>query len=295
MTSLIFVLILVLNLENDPSKSIENIELSNIEQVKVVQSKPDVVHSDNKRDSSDDRDDDDVGSKYGIPFIRKMYNEESKEMTYCDPNKYKYIEILLKDLEKSNLDSYRTKTRSMDIENDYLQWKTSCWVTKKDGCWFWKKKMRVQIIDSQIYVSSTMYEMEEHIYDKEGYRIGLFFYLSELQRKYSKYLPNTDFILFYHDIKKGGGKMEDRYNWKYNGRIPYFFTDYNLAHLSTDNLLLMTISRAYIKYKYFAEKKKAQKQMANQYNFQRIADYVYWLDLYKVALEALLECHSIRL
>lgn len=225
--------------------------------------------------------DDEINIEDEIGLIREMYNEESKTMTYCNPNQYKYIKLIIEDLKKSNLNLYRKKTSSKDIENDYLKWMTSCWITKKDKCWFWKKKMRIQIINSQIYLSSTKYEMEEHIYDKEGYRIGLFFYLAELQRKYSKYLPNTDFILYYHDFKKGTKNMEDRYNWKYNDKIPYFFSDYNLAHSLTDNLLLMTISRSYLKYKYFAEKEKAQKKFFNQYNVRRIADYNIWLKLLK--------------
>ena len=184
MACLIFMLILILNIKYDTSLNIidKNSEILNIEKITKKKDEP--------------------------QLINKMLNEETGDIIYCDPNKYKYIKLLIKDLKKSNLDSYRIKTKSIDIEKDYLKWKRSCWITKKDKCWFWKKKMRIQIIDSQIYLSSTKYEMEEHIYDKEGYRIGLFFYLSELQRKYSKYLPNTDFILYYHDFK--GSKKNGR-------------------------------------------------------------------------------------
>ena len=58
-----------------------------------------------------------------------------------------------------------------------------------------------------------------------------------------------------------------------NGSVPYFFTDYNLE--SAPNLLLMTVSRAYFKYRYFAARDPI---LFNRYNFERIVDYIDWLD-----------------
>ena len=287
MACMVFFILFLLNLKSAPN-IVEEIHITEIETVSPIQEKiksrsASIDDIDIIEEIENDGDEDnDVGHKYNIPFVRQMFDEESKKMTYCDPNKHKYIEMMLRDLEKSDLNSYRKRTRSIDIENDYLEWKTSC-VQKKDGCWYWKKKMRIQIIDGDIYLSTNKYEIAGHIYDKEGYRTGLIFYLSHLKRKYPNILKliNTDFIFYYHDFKRGGGKMEERYNWRFDDRIPYFFTDYNLAHLSTDNLLLLTVPRAYLKYKYFAEKVYENNKYLNQYNYRRIADYFQWMDLLK--------------
>eukprot|EP01083_Nonionella_stella_P120477 361073_1 len=218
-----------------------------------------------------------------IAWIKNIWNSENNSMTTCDPNQYKYTQLLLRDLIASNLNDYRVKTTSRDIENDYREWKDLCWTKKKKNsgrraakCYWWKKKLRIQIIDHEVYVSASKYEVEGHMYDKEGYRTGLFFYLCHLLRKYAKYLPDTDLIWYYHDFKKN---PLNRFNWKRNGHLPYFFSDYNLAHLTpapASNLLLFTISRAYLKYRYFAGIKSAH-ALINRENRQRIMDYLHWL------------------
>ena len=69
----------------------------------------------------------------------------------------------------------------------------------------------------------------------------------------------------------------NEYNWMRNESVPYFFTDYNVAS-SPSNVLLMTVSRAYFKYRYFAARDPI---LFNKYNFLRIADYVDWMDTLK--------------
>ena len=133
-----------------------------------------------------------------------MVNSETNTTTICDPDTYKYVKLLLKDLESSRLNESRQLITSDDIESDYLSW--------KNISYFWKKKMRIQIVDQKMFVSSTHWGIERHIYDKEGYRVGLFFYLCELMRKYAAYLPNTDFILYHHDYKQR--KMVNQHNLK---------------------------------------------------------------------------------
>merc|ERR1711971_279736 len=214
---------------------------------------------------------------YGVSFITEMFNAVSDTVTVCDAQKYKYTELLLADIAASDeRGNVRQRATSADIERDYREWSDLCWRQQRSQrrCWFWNKKMRVQIIDHRIFVSSTESEMAGHIFDREGYRTGLFFFLVDLQRKYAQSLPNTDFVIHFHDFKP---KKLSRYNWNANreGAVPYFFTDYNLAH-SAQNLLLLTVSRAYLKYRYFADKTESNPKVLNAENYLRVADYLKW-------------------
>lgn len=206
-----------------------------------------------------------------INFIKSMRNAVTQETIQCNPYKHKYIHHLLNQLQSSQLIKTRKKTTSSDLNNDMQQWKNSTW--------FKRKKLRVQIIDGKIYVSGDF--MNE--YDDEGYRSPAMLFLHALMTKYSEYIPNTDFIWYYHDYK--GYDYEHRYI--INNTIPYIWCDHNMARNDgpLGDIFFLSVSRGWLKYRYLVDlynhPNYAHLNLRNKDNKYSIIDYRRFAQFYK--------------
>eukprot|EP01083_Nonionella_stella_P114869 340009_1 len=212
-----------------------------------------------------------------LTLTTHMINAETGENVTCDPNKYKYIQLLLHDLAHINPRDSGQATTSEKIDRFFVH--------KDTYRWYWLRRARMQIIDGYLYTNNN----ELGAKDEEGYRTGVLLYLQRLFTLYRDYIPDTDFLWHYHD-KKGSMKRLNEYDWMNMSQAPIFVSDFNEASLPTRTLYM--VPRGYLKYKYFADiaEKHGGEGVSRLYcekNIRRIKDYLEFLALKKNKPEAL--------
>ena len=252
-----------------------------ISRTKILEYKVDDNKADDDYKEIDDNDDNDgINRSFdnGLKLTTKMLNAETKEYITCDPNKYKYIQLLLNDLKKYNLKQDGKMVTSEAIDNIF---------EKKDAIrWFWLRRARMQIIDGELYTNNVEIGKK----DEEGYRTGVILYLKRIFKLYGKHIPNTDFLWHYHD-KKGSMTDLSEYDWKNLSIVPIFVSDFNEASLPNTRTLYF-MPRGYLKYRYFAdiaesEGGEGKSKLYNSKNIRRIKDYLEYLELENNKPEAL--------
>ena len=130
-------------------------------------------------DSDPDKPDLDDG---GLTLITSMTNAQTKETIVCDPKHFKYIELLLADLEEKNLKADGHPVSSQAIDRNFEE--------RDTVKWWWLRRARIQIINGSMYINNNHVGRD----DEEGYRTGMILYLRRMHQLYGQHLPDTDFM-----------------------------------------------------------------------------------------------------
>ena len=117
-----------------------------------------------------------------LNLVTSLTNAQTKETIVCDPNHFKYIQLLLSDLNRDNL-----KTRGHPVTSQSLD---RAFEERDVVKWYWLRRARIQIIDGKLYINNN----RVGIFDEEGYRTGVILYLRRMVQLYGHHLPDTDFL-----------------------------------------------------------------------------------------------------